>query len=84
MAKMAPLVALYAGHPELKQMAEDVIRITQEDDCAVKAGVAGIQEHVQYLILVLKIQHNRILVIDGLMINCIKDYIYHVHNIAKI
>lgn len=38
--KMVPLVALYAGHAELQEAAEAVIRTTQNDDLSVRYGLA--------------------------------------------
>ncbi|XP_051882437.1 selenoprotein J [Pristis pectinata] len=40
-AKVAPLVALYAGDPELPQYVEQAVRVTQDDDLAVKCSVAA-------------------------------------------
>ncbi len=39
--KIAPLVAMYAGHPDLLFHIEDVIRMTQDDDMAVAIGLAA-------------------------------------------
>jgi ADP-ribosylglycohydrolase len=41
LAKIAPVVALYAGKPELLARAEEAIRVTQNTDKAVAAGLAG-------------------------------------------
>ena len=40
-AKIAPLVAMYAGHPKLLFHAEDAIRMTQDNDIAVSIGLAA-------------------------------------------
>ena len=39
--KIAPLVAMYAGHPDLLFHIEDVIRMTQDNDMAVAIGLAA-------------------------------------------
>ncbi|XP_067889082.1 selenoprotein J isoform X2 [Heterodontus francisci] len=40
-AKVAPLVALYAGDPKLPQYVEEAVRITQDDNLAVKCSIAA-------------------------------------------
>ena len=40
-AKIAPLVAIYAGHADLLTHVEDVIRMTQNNDTAVAIGLAA-------------------------------------------
>ncbi|XP_028396819.1 crystallin J1A-like [Dendronephthya gigantea] len=39
--KLAPLVAMYAGHPDLLFHVEDVIRMTQDDDMAVVSALTA-------------------------------------------
>lgn len=39
--KIAPLVAMFAGHPDLLFHVEDVIRMTQDNDIAVTIGLAA-------------------------------------------
>ena len=39
-AKLAPLVAMYAGREDLLQKAEAATRVTQDDDIAVAVGRA--------------------------------------------
>ncbi|XP_078063971.1 selenoprotein J, partial [Mustelus asterias] len=40
-AKIAPIVSLYAGNPKLPQYVEEVVRITQDDNLAVKCSIAA-------------------------------------------
>uniref|UniRef100_UPI00398E6429 selenoprotein J isoform X2 n=1 Tax=Pristiophorus japonicus TaxID=55135 RepID=UPI00398E6429 len=40
-AKIAPLVALYAGDPRLPQLVEEAVRVTQDDNLAVKCSIAA-------------------------------------------
>ena len=42
-AKIAPLVAMFAGHPKLLFHAEDAIRMTQDNDMAVSIGLAAVR-----------------------------------------
>ena len=39
--KIAPLVAMYAGHPDLLFHVEDVIRMTQDSDTTVAISLAA-------------------------------------------
>lgn len=39
--KLAPLVAMYAGHPDLLFHVEDVIRMTQDSDTNVAISLAA-------------------------------------------
>ena len=39
--KVAPLVALYAGRPEMLQKVEDVVRVTQNDDISVAMALVA-------------------------------------------
>ena len=39
--KLGPLVALYAGDPKLMEYAETMVRITQDNEIAVKYALAG-------------------------------------------
>ena len=41
MTKLAPLVAMYAGHPDLLFHVEDVIRMTQDSDTNVAVSLAA-------------------------------------------
>ena len=40
-AKIAPVVARYAGHPDMLQKVEAAVRVTQNNDKAVEHGVMG-------------------------------------------
>ncbi|XP_043548509.1 selenoprotein J isoform X2 [Chiloscyllium plagiosum] len=40
-AKVAPIVALYAGDPKLPQYVEEVVRVTQDDNLAVQCSIAA-------------------------------------------
>ena len=39
-AKLAPVVAMYAGRDDMLEIVEDVIRVTQNDDVPVCLGLA--------------------------------------------
>ncbi len=41
MSKVGPLVALYAGDPKLMSYVESTVRVTQDNDIAVKYALAG-------------------------------------------
>ncbi|XP_064597453.1 crystallin J1A-like [Liolophura sinensis] len=49
-AKIAPVVALYAGHPELLEKVEDVIRLTQASDVPVTIGLAAARLLEHYIL----------------------------------
>ncbi|XP_038674818.1 selenoprotein J [Scyliorhinus canicula] len=40
-AKIAPIVSLYAGNPKLPQYVEEMVRITQDDNLSVKCSIAA-------------------------------------------
>lgn len=40
-SKIAPIVVLFAGKPELKQIVETLTRVTQDDELAVNYAIAG-------------------------------------------
>ncbi|XP_013382274.1 crystallin J1A-like [Lingula anatina] len=40
-SKVAPIVALYAGRPELRTMVEEIVRVTQDDNTPVEYAIAG-------------------------------------------
>ncbi len=40
-AKVAPLVALYAGKDDMASVIEEVIRVTQDNDLAVQSALVG-------------------------------------------
>ena len=40
-SKVAPLVVLYAGRPQLLQVVEEAVRVTQDDDRPVSAAITG-------------------------------------------
>ncbi|XP_048388048.1 selenoprotein J [Stegostoma tigrinum] len=40
-AKIAPVVALYAGDPKLAQYVEEAVRVTQDDNLAVQCSIAA-------------------------------------------
>ena len=40
---MIPLVALFAGHPDLLSKAEAAIRVLQESDMSVACGLAAVR-----------------------------------------
>lgn len=49
-AKIAPLVALFAGKPELMEAVEDAIRVTQNNDFTVTIGMAAARLIEQYIL----------------------------------
>lgn len=49
-AKIVPLVALYAGHVHLLEKAEDAIRLTQNSDFTVAIGLAVVRLLEQYIL----------------------------------
>lgn len=40
-AKLAPIVAMYAGHPDLLVYVEQIVRMTEDNDVAVAIGLAA-------------------------------------------
>ena len=40
-AKVAPLVALYAGRPELESLVREAVAVTQNNELAIGASVTG-------------------------------------------
>lgn len=40
-AKLAPIVAFYAGKPEMLEKVEDAVRVTQNDDACVAETLAA-------------------------------------------
>ena len=40
---MIPLVAMFAGHPDLLSKAEAAIRVLQESDMSVACGLAAVR-----------------------------------------
>lgn len=41
MAKLAPIVACYAGKPEMLERVEEAIRVTQNDDMCVAVTLSA-------------------------------------------
>ena len=39
--RIVPVVALYAGRPDMLDRAEEVIRVTQDNDTSVATGLAA-------------------------------------------
>ena len=39
-AKLAPIVAMYAGHPDLLVYVEQIVRMTEDNDVSVAIGLA--------------------------------------------
>lgn len=48
--RIIPLVALYAGHPEMLQKVEAGLRVLQESDMAVASGMAAARILEQYIL----------------------------------
>jgi len=48
--RMIPLVALFAGHPDLLSKAEAAIRVLQESDMSVACGLAAVRVLEQYIL----------------------------------
>ena len=41
LAKISPIVALYAGHPQLETVVREVVKVTQDNELALATAVAG-------------------------------------------